>query len=251
MSATQGPAGAAWLFRPRPVARPGLRLFFFPYAGATAQVYRGLCMGLPEGVEGCAVQLPGRSTRYAEAPITRMAPLVEALAGALPLDAPFAFFGHSLGSIISFELARALRRRGGPEPRKLFLSGRRGPQLPPAPPIHALPEREFIDELVRRYNGIPAELLREPELLAMFLPPVRADFELYETWSYSPEAPLDAPFAVFGGLSDPQASRAQLEAWREHTRGGFSLLQLPGDHFYLQPAQAELLGALRRELSGL
>jgi medium-chain acyl-[acyl-carrier-protein] hydrolase len=251
MPALPKPGQTGWFYRPRPVAQPRLALYFFPYAGATAQAFRDLCLGLPADVEGRALQLPGRADRYGEKPFTRMEALLDALEELFPPapPTPFAFFGHSLGTIISFELTRRFRRKGKPMPRQLFISGRRAPHLPRSSPIHALPDKEFLDELIRRYNGVPAELLREPELLAMFLSTLRSDFELYETWRLDEEAPLDVPFAVFGGLSDAQANRDHLEGWRLHTRAGFSLNILPGDHFFLQSARAQLLALLAPDLA--
>ncbi len=178
-----------------------------------------------------------------------MEPLVEALAGALPLaDLPFAFFGHSLGALIAYELARALRRRGGPEPLALLLSGRRGPRVPPREePIHALPEAEFMARL-RELNGTPEEVLEHGELMALLLPLLRADFALHETWELRPEEPLGIGISAFGGLADPEVTREDLEDWRGETRGRFRLRMLPGDHFFLHSERALLIEAVARDL---
>jgi medium-chain acyl-[acyl-carrier-protein] hydrolase len=241
----------AWLYRPRPTPSPRLTLFLFPYAGATAQAYRELCLGLPADIDCRALQLPGRADRRAEPLFTRMEPLVEALEQILPLEPPFAFFGHSLGALTAYALALRLRSRGKPGPEKLLLSGRRAPHLLPEDHIHDLSERDFIRAITLRYNGIPEVLLREPELLAMFLPPLRADLTIYETWAPPEAEPLDVPFALFGGLSDPNGTREGLEAWRSYTRGAFSVHVLPGEHFFLNTARAQLLPLLRDELAGI
>ena len=140
-----------------------LRLFCFHYAGGSARVFREWHDLLPT-VEVCPLQLPGRGTRIKEGSVRRVAPLVEQLARELSpkLDMPFAFFGHSMGALIGFELARLLRRERGLNPAHLFISGRRAPQLRAAgPPIHNLPDDEFIERL-RDYNGTPEEVLRHP-----------------------------------------------------------------------------------------
>src|SRR5438552_2333015 len=150
-----------WVLRPRPDPRARLRLFCFPYAGGGASQFRTWAEGLPPEVELCPVQLPGREGRLRETPFTRIAPLVAALVTALRgyLDTPYAFFGHSLGALVGFELARALRRTGGPGPRGLLVSAYRAPDLPdPDPPLHLLSSPAFWDEL-RRLNGTPPEVL--------------------------------------------------------------------------------------------
>jgi medium-chain acyl-[acyl-carrier-protein] hydrolase len=240
-----------WLACHRPNPRAALRLFCFPYAGGGAPIYRNWVERLPPEVEVCPVQLPGRGGRLREKPFSRMAPLAEALAAELRayLDKPFAFFGHSMGAIIGFEVARVLRREGAPRPRYLFASGRAAPQIPrPDPPTYELPEAEFIEEL-RRLNGTPAEVLEHPELMQVMLPLVRADFELIQTYDYTPGPPLDCPISAAGGLEDEGVSREQLEAWREQTAASFTLRMYPGDHFFIHSAQPQLLRMLAQELA--
>jgi medium-chain acyl-[acyl-carrier-protein] hydrolase len=225
-----------------------LRLFCFPYAGAGALIFRTWSDALPPDVEVCPVQLPGRGTRLAERPFTRLSPLVEALAQALApiLDRPFAFFGHSLGALVSFELARQIRRQYGVHPVRFFVSAGRAPHIPHrVPPIHTLPDKEFLTEL-HRLNGTASELLDHEELMEIMLPLLRADFALYETYVYLAEPPLDCPISAFGGLQDHRVCKSDLEAWRAHTSGSFSLRMFPGDHFFLK--QPLLLQALSQEL---
>ena len=225
-----------------------LRLFCFPYAGAGALIFRAWSDGLPADIEVCPVQLPGRGTRLMERPFTQLSPLVEALAQALVplLDRPFAFFGHSLGALVSFELARRVRRQYGVQPVRLFVSASRAPQIPHrGPSIHTLPEKDFLAEL-SRLNGTPSELLGHEELMEIMLPLLRADFAVYETYVYSTEPPLNCPISAFGGLQDHRVKDSDLEAWRAQTSESFSLRMLPGDHFFLK--QPLLLQVLSQEL---
>jgi medium-chain acyl-[acyl-carrier-protein] hydrolase len=225
-------------------------LFCFPYAGGAASVFRNWSDGLPADVELCPVQLPGRGTRLMELPFSRLSLLVEALAEAiLPLlDKPFAFFGHSLGSLVSFELARELRAKHQARPVRLFVSAGPAPQIPHRGlPIHNLPEREFAAEL-RRLNGTPAELLDHRELMDIVIPSLRADFALYESYRYLAGPPLNCPISTFGGLSDQKVSHRDLEAWRDQTTVSFSIRMFPGDHFFLKTTQPQLLRALSQEL---
>lgn len=185
-----------------------------------------------------------------ETPFTRLSSLVEILALAMRplLDKPFAFFGHSLGAVVSFELARHLRKQFGVQPVRLFASAAPAPQTRPRHrPIHALPHAEFLGEL-RRLAGTPEELLDNAEFMTFMLPILRADFALYETYDYAPEPPLDCVIHAFGGLHDQRVSRADLEGWRDHTRTAFSLRMFPGDHFFLNTTQPLLLRVLSRDL---
>lgn len=232
--------------------RARVRLFCFPYAGGGSTIYRGWQRSLPADIEVCAVNLPGRGGRIKEAPFTDLHELVSAIAEAIVphLDLPAAFFGHSMGAMISFELARKLRETRGVRPEHLFVSGRRAPQLPDDEPItYNLPEPQLLEEL-RRLNGTPAEVLEHPELMQLMLPLLRADFSVVETYDFRPGAPLGCPLTVFGGLQDAEVSRRHLEAWGEQTTAAFSVRMLPGDHFFLNTpgAQALLLRIIAEEL---
>jgi medium-chain acyl-[acyl-carrier-protein] hydrolase len=228
-------------------------LFCFPYAGGNAPVFRTWPAGLPRSVEVCAARLPGRDERWREPPFTRLGPLVEALAGALRpyLGKPFAFFGHSMGALVGYELIRRLRREGGPTPLHYFASGRRAPHVPrEEAPLHTMPEEQFREEL-RRIGGTPREVLEHEELMRVVSPTLRADFAVIETYAYAPEEALVCPITALGGVDDNEVSREGLEAWRQHTRGAFRVRMLPGDHFFLRSAQAQILGILREELAPL
>lgn len=244
--------GAAnpWLEGRRPNPQARLRLFCFPYAGGGAMIYRRWRDELPATVEVCPVQLPGRETRLLEKPFTALRPLTEALGRAMwsQLDMPFAFFGHSMGAVIGFELARWLRRERGPSPVHLFVSGRTAPHLLDSePPTYNLPDPEFLED-VRRLNGTPAGVLECSELVQLLLPLLRADFGVCQTYTPLPEPPLDCPITAFGGLQDDRAGRGKLEGWREHTAASFSLRMLPGDHFFVNSSRRLLLQTLSQDL---
>jgi medium-chain acyl-[acyl-carrier-protein] hydrolase len=239
-----------WLARAQPNPRARLRLFCFPYAGGSSVIFREWQNRLPVDIEVCPVQPPGRGGRLREAPFTRVGPLVAECARALSpyFDKPFAFFGHSKGAVVAFELARWLRRMGHSQPAIMFVSGRRAPQFSDAEHTYDLPDEAFIAQL-RDLNGTPKEVLEHPEMMELLLPLLRADFELIQTYVYTPEAPLACPIAAFGGLGDEETNGECLEAWREQTTGRFSLQMLPGDHFFLHSARPLLLEALARRLT--
>lgn len=240
-----------WIVFAHRVPAPRWRLFCFPYAGGASGIFRGWGELLPASFEVIAVELPGRASRFREAPCRSVA---EAVAGAgeaiTPLlDRPFAFFGHSLGVLLAFELARWLRREGRPQPRRLFLSARRPPHLPDdEQAMTGLSDEEFLARL-RELNGTPEEALQHPELMRMLLPTLRADFEMVDSYRLAPEAPLAVPLAAWGGLADPEVSREQLEAWRPYTSASFSLRMFPGDHFYLHHQRPALLEAIAQDLA--
>jgi medium-chain acyl-[acyl-carrier-protein] hydrolase len=184
-----------------------------------------------------------------EEPFTQMLSLVQAAAEALLpyLDKPFAFFGHSMGALVGFELARQLRRQNSPKPNHLFVSGCFAPDIPDPYPLHNLPDSELLEGL-RRLNGMPQEALENAELMRLILPTLRADCTVTETYDYTNEPSLDCSISAFGGLQDDLVSRDHLEAWRKQTTASFSLRMFPGDHFFLQTAQPLLLQILSREL---
>jgi medium-chain acyl-[acyl-carrier-protein] hydrolase len=181
---------------------------------------------------------------------TQLQPLVQAIAPVLlpHLDKPFAFFGHSMGALVSFELARLLRKEYNISPVHLFVSGRHAPQIPDTkPPVHALPEPEFKEEL-RRLNGTPEAVLQNAELMQLLVPILRADFAVLETYVYTTEPPLNCPITAYGGSEDEEASYDELQAWQKQTNAAFSLQMFTGDHFFLHSAQSLLLQSLSQEL---
>lgn len=247
---------SAWLpfYQPAPQAR--LRLFCFPYAGGSAQVYRPWQEVLPVDVQVCEVQLPSRWNRLREPPFTRVASLVTAAVKDLRpyLVEPFAFFGHSLGALVAFEIARALRRQRCPGPVHLYVSGRRAPQIPYAwqdPPLYTLPDSEFLERLTVHYQGVPEKVQQDQELMRLMLPILRADVEAYATYTYAPEPPLDCAISVFGGLDDRTTTAENLEAWREQTSSSFTLERFPGDHFFINDANNRFLNVLGKHLQEL
>ena len=240
----------AWLTFPKPNRHARLRLFCFPYAGGGASIYRAWPDHLPPDIDVCSIRLPGRENRLKEAPFTQLPALIQALMGVLSehFDKPFLFFGHSLGALISFELARALRECQSPGPAQLFVSGCRAPQLPDRePPMRHLPDPEFVAGL-RRLKGTPENVLHHRELMQLLLPTLRADFALFETYAYEPQEPLDCPIFAYCGLEDTKTGRDEMMAWRAQTRGAFSLRMFPGDHFFLHRDQAMLLQVMSQEI---
>ena len=218
-----------------------VRLFCFPYAGASGTIYRSWPEHLPRSVEVYSIQLPGRGSRIREHFYTRIEPLVSDLRQAIEpyLDRPSAFFGHSLGALIAFELARILVRDGLPSPLHLFLSGCPNP-LYYGPITYNLADAEF-KRYLQDLNGISPELLANNEAMKYFLPILRADLEIVDTYKYLPGSLIECSMTALGGTRDWQVPIETLGAWRDYTLGPFNLKLFVGDHFFLHTCQVDLL----------
>jgi len=239
-----------WLSGVKANAQATVRLFCFPYSGASASLYFSWRDRLP-GIEVCPVELPGHGSRLSEPLYDSLESLVPVAAQALlpAFDKPFAFFGHSMGALLSFELARYLRRIHHRQPFHLFVSAHRAPHLPDHhDPIYSLPELQFIEKL-REMNGTPPEVLDNAEFRELLMPILRADFAISETYLYRPDQPLDCAITALGGLQDKHTSRESLDAWREQTTGRFIVRMFPGGHFFLNTAQALIWRAVAQDIA--
>jgi medium-chain acyl-[acyl-carrier-protein] hydrolase len=179
-----------------------------------------------------------------------MTPLVETLSDEIRpyTDKPFVFFGHSMGAIIGFELARRLRAVCGLAPLHLFASGARAPQMRATDHrTFDWPEAEFVEDL-RRLNGTPQEVLEHPELMQLILPLLRADFEVIQTYAYADGQPLTCPITVFGGLQGHEVRGEHVEGWRQQTSAAFNSRMFPGDHFFIHESQSLILRVLAQDL---
>ena len=229
-----------------------VRLLCFPHAGVGASIYRTWSAQLP-GVDVCPVQLPGREARLAEPAFRDLGRLVEAVTEGLRPhldDRPIALLGHSMGALVAFEFARRLRRiPGAPSLCHLFVGGRRAPRLPSRfPSIGHLPNDAFMEAVDHRYGGIPKEIAREPDLLKLLIPCLRADITAHETYSYTEEAPLACPITALGAVDDDSALPEEVESWRQETTGSFAFALLPGDHFFINTARSLVIRMVGRAL---
>jgi surfactin synthase thioesterase subunit len=240
-----------WIYPNRLNPKAKLRLFCFPYSGASASIFFSWLNEIPTMIEVLPVQLPGRGNRVNEDLINRIDILVEKAFNGLKhlFDQPYVFFGHSLGALLSFELARVIRKTSYSLPKHLILSGHGAPHLPDQNPhIHALPDDEFIKKLYE-LNGMSKEVLENRELMEMIIPVIRTDFEACETYIYQDQDPLNIPISAYGGIEDPYVSKADLEGWQKHSLYPTLVRMFPGDHFYINTSRFLLLNSLVRELS--
>lgn len=227
-----------------PPSAPGTRLFCFPHAGAGGLAYREWGRLLPPGIQVLPVLPPGRETRWREALYTSIEPYVEDLATALApeLRAPYALFGHSLGALVAFELARRLRASGVAEPVHLFVSGRIAPQITEHRRVlHRLPPGDLARELAA-LGGIPGHVDLGDQRLSHVLAALRADLSVNERYAFRAEPVLGTAVTALGGATDPRVNATELGAWCTQTSGPFALRTYQGGHFYL--AEHEHRGAV-------
>ena len=226
------------------------RIICVPHAGGAASAFRHWPPLVAPDREVLGVQLPGRESRLFERPLTSMPELVTSLADEIEawLDRPYALFGHSMGALIAFELARAIRRRGLPPPTYLFASACAAPHRTSARrDLSQLSDSDLVAEIERLRTGADAAM-QHAEFLDLLLPALRADCALCATYKWQREAPLDCPIAAFGGQRDAAFTRPDLEAWSCHTTGRFDARVYPGDHFYCDGRNAATLRSLVRAL---
>jgi medium-chain acyl-[acyl-carrier-protein] hydrolase len=200
---------------------------------------------LPSEVEVCAVQLPGREDRGNDSPFRRLPAAVQHLSASLdPFQEPFAFFGHSMGALLAFETARALRSAGGRLPLHLFCSACHAPEdVRTREPAYGLPHEKFMEH-IRKLGGVPEPILREPDMMRLFIPILRADLELHQTYEYRQQLPFRFPITTFAGVRDTEVPPRALDAWRHHTTVAFERLDFPSGHFFIQSVRGNFLRAL-------
>ncbi|WP_284749042.1 thioesterase II family protein [Amycolatopsis sp. RTGN1] len=236
----------AWFRRFHPAAPGAPRLLCFPHAGGTASYFHSLSAALAPAVDVLAVQYPGRQDRHAEPLVDDLFLLADRLAEvvAAEVTGPTAFFGHSMGASLAFEVARRL----GAGPIGLFASGRRAPASFAGGPVPERSDDELLAD-VRRIGGTDPRVLAHPELLRLVLPVLRNDFKAAETYHYRPGPDVGCPvFALFGD-SDPRVTEAEARRWAEHTSGPFELKAFPGGHFYLNDNLEEVGGLIGERLT--
>jgi surfactin synthase thioesterase subunit len=233
--------------------RQCMKLLFFSYAGAGAQVFRQWHRFLPPEAGMCLAHLPGKGPHWGEPGFTALRPLVERIVDSLPpfLSGPVAFYGHSMGALTAFEVARETRRRFGVEPVHLFISSRRAPQIPSLRPrTFDLPDHEFIARLKSLDPG-GKQLPEDPALIQLFLPLIRADFQIVETYEYVPDLPLSCPITVYGGTLDSEAPLERLSAWQAQTTGPCTVKQFPGGHFFIHDRTTNFLDTFAGDVAHL
>jgi surfactin synthase thioesterase subunit len=231
------------------VTTPSLRLYCFPYAGSSASVYVRWKRRLPAWIDVVPVELPGRGRRIAEPLETSVSGVLDRIASDVRPEPgqPFALFGHSLGAILAFELARRLEQRAGLFPALVVVSGTRAPGSRDLERYSAAQSDAELRAELQRLGGTPASVLANAELMELALPVLRADFCVAGGYAGGPHPTLRAPLVVLGGAAD-ETTRDKLAAWREHTHSEFALHVLPGGHFFIHESESDVLAILEHRL---
>jgi medium-chain acyl-[acyl-carrier-protein] hydrolase len=240
-----------WFIKFKQKNNPSVRLFCFHYGGGSASTFSPWAQDIAEGAELIAIQLPGREGRYNEPLLYTVSEIVEQLCINFNeyLGLPCIFFGHSLGALIAFELICALRKNGMIQPKHFITSGTKAPHLPfNKQHIHDLPDSNFIDEL-RKFNGIPNAIIEDKELISIFLPIIRADFHIFETYKYFSGEPLSLPITALGGLNDDTFDHKDLLKWKEMTTCSFKYYFLQGNHFFIKSSYKDVIRIVNQVLN--
>lgn len=238
-----------WFITVKEQANPKIRLFCFPYAGGGASIYREWNQNMPNEIEICAIQYPGRENRISENPIDDFDLLVTNICEAIQhkMDLPFALFGHSLGAKVAYEVAKRLESSNTIKPDMLFVSGARAPHFPVPNPIHHLDDSGFTKALAR-YQGTPVAILENEEIMQVFLPMIRADFVLDETFCSDMDSQIAIPIIIFAGNEDKIAFSKDVQLWEKYTTENSEFIEMPGQHFFLKTSQNDLLDRIKQRL---
>lgn len=228
-----------------------IHIFGFPYAGGSVSSFRPLQQVIDDRVSCHVASLPGRGSRFSEPATSNIRTIVGAMVDGIGKINPgkYALFGHSMGGILGFEVARELRRRAIRMPEVMVASGVAAPHLfgrDASEHRYNLPREEFI-EYLNSLDGTPTHLLENPALMEMVLPTLRRDFELCDTYVYQSEAPLDVPIVTFHGSDDDGVGSERAQEWSSHTRGDSQFVEFSGGHFFINdhwPAIGKMLNSM-------
>ncbi|MFJ8582973.1 thioesterase II family protein [Micromonospora sp. NPDC093277] len=241
-----------WTRRYHEAGPDAMRLICFPHAGGSASFYFPVSRALAPRIEVLAVQYPGRQERRRDPAVNSIHELADQIAAALPYEdwRPTAFFGHSMGATLAFEVAHRLERDRGLSPLHIFASGRRAPSRTRVENLHQLGDDAIVAEL-RRHSATDDRLLEDQELLRMILPALRSDYRAIETYQARPDVRLRCPLTVLVGTADPLVTPDEAEAWRAHTTGPTEVRYFPGGHFYLTERMQEILAVVTEVITAV
>lgn len=230
-----------------------IKLFCFPYAGGSAMVYTRWRKYLNPWITLHPVEMAGRGKRF-QTPLYQSFPealddLYQLIRPELEQHTPYAFFGHSMGGYIVYEMTRKLIALNYPEPVHLFISGRNPSHIKKEEKIyHLLPDEEFRKEIIEM-GGTPPEVFEHQELLDIFFPILRADYKILETHEAPvQDAKFPCPITVLCGDQDPDVAKDEIEQWRNYTINQFDSYLFEGGHFFINEKSEEVAKIINQHL---
>jgi surfactin synthase thioesterase subunit len=212
-----------------------ITLLCLPFAGGSFYAYRDFQKYTDDFVRVLPIDLPGHGRRMGEPLMRDIWQIIEDVFQQIRnhINEPYAIYGHSMGTLMGYLVTQKIAKQGLPAPLHLFFSGRYAPSvLSKERDFHLLPRDEFIRR-VMEYGGMPAEVMREQELMDLFVPIMQADFEAVSTYRYEASAPFQTPITVMSGLSDETTTYEEASKWQEVTTGDVTVKQFPGGHFFI------------------
>ncbi|MCP3742352.1 thioesterase II family protein [Rossellomorea sp. BNER] len=231
-----------------------VKLFCIPFAGGSAVIYSKWKKWMAHSIEVNEVELAGRGRRMNEPLIENMEEMVEDIYDSIKnyITEPYSIFGHSMGGLLTYELCHKLQKEGYPAPVHVFVSGRKAPQLKARKKlIHSLPDQEFITEILK-YDGMDKNIFENKELANIFLPILKADFKLIETYKFNPPFNLlKSNISVFHGMDDKTVDVEELSLWSEVTKKESKIYTFPGGHFFINEYPEQVVNKINETLSGL
>lgn len=224
-----------WFVPFEPPSTASRRVFVFPHAGSSVAPFRKWYDVIDRQIDLRVVQIPGSGGRLKEPGFTKMPELIEALTAQIQslMNVPYVFFGHSLGALIAFETCRALSRSGARSCDHLIVAGFRAPQIPRQTPLTYTLSDELFLEKMKTSRMTPPVIFSRPGLVNLFLPPMKRNCELGETYRYDGGSALEVPVTALSGANDDSVTREEVDAWREITSGPATFRELSGDHFFI------------------
>jgi len=232
-----------------------IKLFCFPFAGGSAAAFNPFKTQLDPSIQLQPIELAGRGRRIREPLYNSISEIVEDMFKIIRPElspGPYAFFGHSMGSVVAFELTYKIRQEGLPEPVHIFFSGRGAPHMPrdEKKKYHLMSDEEFKQEMIE-LGGTSREFFEHPELMEVFLPLLRGDLKVNETYQYSEKkAKLDSPITVFHGKKDEEVTMEEISEWSVHTNRGCDINVFEGGHFFLNEEAPVISKIINRALIG-
>lgn len=230
-----------------------IKLFCVPYAGASAMVYSKWKKGLAEFIELHGIELPGRGRRFSDPYCNSVEEVVEDILKCIKNEVTdgckYAFFGHSMGTLIVYELTNRIKELCNNSPVHVFFSGRNSPDKKvESKVIHTLPDNEFKYEL-NKFGGIPKKIFENSELAKVFLPILRADYKLIDTYNYNQvKNKLDSNITILYGTDDSYI-KYDIGSWKDFTTKQCEIIPYHGGHFFISDYMKEVIKVINDTLA--